>query len=428
MSTIEPERELALNDERESTNSDAVASLPIAFTPREPVPDVITNVTSLKAYAERLREGSGPLALDAERASGFKYSQRAYLVQLRRAGAGTALIDPLSCPDLSVIQDATEGVEWILHAATQDLACLAEVGLRPSKLFDTELAGRLLGRERVSLGPLVASELGEHLEKGHGAADWSLRPLSSAQLLYAALDVELLAELREVMYAELERDGKLYWALEEFEALLTFTPRDRGDDPWRRTSGIHKIRKPRALAVVRALWVARDTVAQREDIAPGRILPDAAIAAAATILPTTADALGEIKEFNGRGQTRRRATWWAAISTALALSEAELPVAAQPSTGPPAPRAWAERDPEAFARLEAARAGLKKISEQVRVPVENLLSPEIVRRVCWTPPIAPALLADVLQAGGARPWQIELAGSTLQGALAAKVQPQVTDG
>lgn len=426
MTTIEPESELALNAQPDLADSEVVTAPLIPFIPREPVPDVITNVTSLRAYAERLREGHGPLALDAERASGFKYSQRAYLVQLRRAGAGTALIDPISVPDLSVIQAATEGVEWILHAATQDLACLAEVGLRPSRLFDTELAGRLLGRERVSLGPLVASELGEHLEKGHGAADWSIRPLSSAQLLYAALDVELLAELRDVMYVELERDGKIIWALEEFEALLTFTPRDRGDDPWRRTSGIHKIRKPRALAVVRALWVARDTVAQREDIAPGRILPDAAIAAAATILPTTADALGEIKEFNGRGQTRRRATWWAAINSALALSEAELPMASLPTAGPPAPRAWAERDPEAFARLEAARAGLKKISERVQVPVENLLSPELVRRVCWSPPTASVMLAEVLRAGGARPWQIELTGSILQSALGAKVTPQVT--
>ena len=171
MTTIEPESELALNAQPDLADSEVVTAPLIPFIPREPVPDVITNVTSLRAYAERLREGHGPLALDAERASGFKYSQRAYLVQLRRAGAGTALIDPISVPDLSVIQAATEGVEWILHAATQDLACLAEVGLRPSRLFDTELAGRLLGRERVSLGPLVASELGEHLEKGHGAAD-----------------------------------------------------------------------------------------------------------------------------------------------------------------------------------------------------------------------------------------------------------------
>ncbi|MDA3022201.1 MAG: HRDC domain-containing protein [Actinomycetota bacterium] len=414
--------------EREALAPAPADLTPVPYTPREPVPDVITSAAALWDYAEQLRSASGPLALDAERASGFKYSQRAYLVQLRRSGAGTALIDPIWLPDLSIIQEATDGVEWILHAATQDLACLAEVGLHPARLFDTELAGRLLGRERVSLGPLVASELGEHLEKGHGAADWSLRPLTSGQLLYAVLDVELLVELRDVMYAELERAGKLTWALQEFEALLTFTPRDRGDDPWRRTSGIHKIRKPRALAVVRALWLARDGVAQREDIAPGRILSDAAIAAAATLLPATPDALGAIKEFSGRGQTRRRATWWTAISTALALPEAELPAGSLPASGPPAPRAWAERDPLAFARLETARAQLKEISERVLVPVENLISPQLVRRICWTPPTAPHHLTDQLSAGGARPWQIELTGPALEYAMSATVKTNVTSG
>lgn len=414
--------------ENEIQTPEPEALAPVPFAPREPVPAVITSATALRNYADKLREASGPLALDAERASGFKYSQRAYLVQLRRSGAGTALIDPIPVPDLSVIQEATEGVEWILHAATQDLACLAEIGLRPARLFDTELAGRLLGRERVSLGPLVASELGAHLEKGHGAADWSLRPLTSAQLLYAALDVELLVELRDVMYAELERAGKLSWALEEFEALVKFTPRDRGDDPWRRTSGIHKIRKPRALAVVRALWEARDTVAQREDIAPGRILPDAAIAAAATILPATPDALGEIREFSRRGQTRRRATWWSAISSALALPESQLPAGALPASGPPAPRAWAERDPLAFARLEAARAALKEISDRVLIPVENLISPDLVRRACWTPPVAPQPFGEFLRVGGARAWQIELTSPALEDAMSAQVTVQVTSG
>ncbi|GDX32726.1 3'-5' exonuclease [Actinomycetes bacterium] len=412
--------------ENEIQVPDLQGPAPVPFIPREPVPEVITSDIALRSYADKLREASGPFALDAERASGFKYSQRAYLIQLRRTGAGTALIDPIPVPDLSVIQEATDGVEWILHAASQDLACLAEVGLRPKRLFDTELAGRLLGRERVSLGHLVASELGEHLEKGHGAADWSLRPLTSAQLLYAALDVELLVELRDVMCAELDREGKLAWAFEEFDALLTFTPRDRGGDPWRRTSGIHKIRKPRALAVVRALWLARDEVAQHEDIAPGRILPDAAIAAAATILPATSAALGEIREFSGRGQTRRRATWWSAISSALALPESQLPAGALPASGPPAPRAWAERDPQAFARLEAARAGLKEISERVSVPVENLISPELVRRVCWTPPVATLGLAEVLRAGGARPWQLELTGPALEFALSARPRTVVT--
>ena len=232
--------------------------------------------------AQKLAAGTGPVAVDAERASGFRYSQRAYLVQLRRAGAGTALIDPIPLgSDLRELDPALAGPEWVLHAASQDLPCLAEVGLAPASLFDTELAGRLAGLPRVGLGPLVEQLLGLSLEKGHGAADWSRRPLPDDWLVYAALDVEVLVELRDVLAELLAEQGKLEWARQEFEAVRTAGPPAPRAEPWRRTSGIHKIRKPRALAAVRALWEARDRLAAERDIAPGRVLPDAAIVDAA---------------------------------------------------------------------------------------------------------------------------------------------------
>ena len=395
------------------------------YEPREGVPAVITTEAALLAYADRLAAGTGPLALDAERASGYRYSQRAYLVQVRREGAGTALIDPIAVPDLAPVQRATEGVEWILHAATQDLSCLAEVGLRPSALFDTELAGRLLGRERVSLATLVSSELGEVIEKGHGATDWSVRPLSAAQLRYAALDVELLVELRDAMAAALAAAGKEEIARQEFEALLSFAPRERGEDEWRRTSGIHRIRKPRALAIVRALWQARDDIARSRDIAVGRLLPDASIVAAATTPPASADELAAMKEFNGRGAHRYLNRWWAAIAAAQALPVSALPASSPPPSGPPPPRAWADRDPEAFARLSAARTALAKAAEQESMPVENLLSPDTVRRLCWSPPerADEETVAAVLRDCGARAWQVDRCLPLLCTALAAVPDP-----
>jgi ribonuclease D len=402
--------------------------VPSPYEPRDGVPEVITDAGRLATYADLLAHGTGPLALDAERASGYRYSQRAYLIQLRREGAGTALIDPIEVPDLTPVNDATAGVEWILHAATQDLSCLAEVGLRPSALFDTELAGRLLGRERVSLGALVMSELGHVLEKGHGANDWSVRPLNAAQLRYAALDVELLVELRNVMYAELVDAGKWEYARQEFEALLSFVPRDRGDEAWRRTSGIHRVRKPRDLAVARALWLRRDEIARQRDIAVGRILPDAAILAAVQAHPVSIDALGALKEFSGRGAKRYLNRWWSAITEAQALPAGELPLSSLPSSGPPQPRSWADRDPAAFARLEAARAAVSAVAEGLGMPVENLLSPDAVRRVCWEPPspVDEHSVGAILAELGARQWQIEATAGLLAEAIITAETPEVT--
>ena len=391
---------------------------PAPAEPRDGVPEVITTPAALQQYADALAAGHGPLAVDAERASGYRYSQRAYLIQLRREGAGSALIDPIAVPDLAPIAAATIGVEWILHAATQDLPCLAEVGLVPSSLFDTELAGRLLGRERVNLGALVRSELGHVLEKGHGAADWSVRPLPANQLRYAVLDVEFLVELRDSLQSALIEDGKWEWAQEEFTSLLGFRPRERGEDAWRKTSGIHGVRKARNLAVVRDLWRERDLVATRSDIATGRILPDTAIVAAAIALPKNVDELSALPPFSGRGQQRRRTTWWSAIERAYAVPDADLPATTVTPTGPPPPRAWADRNPAAFARLEAAKAIVSEISEARGLPTENIVNPELLRRLCWEPPadITTESIDQALISAGARAWQSALLTQSLTAA------------
>jgi len=304
----------------------------------------------------------------------------------------------------------------VLHAANQDLPCLAEVGLVPARLFDTELAGRLLGLPRVGLGPMVEQLLGLALEKGHGAADWSRRPLPEDWLVYAALDVEVLIALRDVLAGLLEEQGKLDWARQEFEAVRTAPPPAPRAEPWRRTSGVHRVRKPRALAVVRSLWEARDRLAAERDIAPGRVLPDAAIVDAATNAPTTAEALAALPVFRGRAQRRLTAYWFSAVAQAGRLDAAELPRAAAPSDGPPPVARWADRDPAAAARLAAARAAVASVSEERSVPVENLLQPDLLRRLCWSPP-ADGDLPAALRKGGARDWQVELLAPLLEPVL-----------
>lgn len=389
----------------------------------EPVagtPDVVTERAALRAASAAIGAGRGPIAVDTERASGYRYSQRAYLVQVRRDGAGTVLVDPVALDDrVDPLIEALADVEWVLHAASQDLPCLADLGLKPARLFDTELAGRLAGFERVSLGSLVERLLGYRLEKGHGAADWSRRPLPQDWLNYAALDVELLVPLRDALEAELADQGKLDWALEEFEALrISPAPAPRAE-PWRRTSGIHRVRTPRGLAAVRSLWEARDALARQRDLAPGRVLPDSAIVQAAVAAPDDELGLIQLPVFRGRAQRRQAETWMQALRVAAGLPRDELPDPTPALNGPPPANRWADKDPAAAARLAAARRALASIADDNRLPVENLLQPDLVRRTCWQPPADLGLdgVADALRSGGARDWQIALSVDALSAAL-----------
>jgi ribonuclease D len=387
--------------------------------PREGVPDPITTPAALAAATAALAAGTGPVAVDAERASGYRYGQRAYLVQLRRAGAGTFLIDPVGVPDLTALGAALTGVEWVLHAASQDLPGLAELGMRPASLFDTELASRLLGLARVGLGAVIEEVLGLSLDKEHSAVDWSTRPLPEPWLRYAALDVEVLVELRDALHARLVEQGKLAWAEQEFAALAAAPPPAPRQDPWRRTSGLHRVRKRRQVAGVRELWLARDRLARERDTAPGRVLPDAAIIEAAMALPETEEALVALPAFRGRGTRRRSGTWFGAIDRARGLAEAALPPASLPSDGPPPVRSWTERDPVAAARLSAARTAVAAVAAELDMPTENLLSPDAMRRVVWSPPqpVTEATVAAALSALGSRAWQVELTAALVAAAI-----------
>ncbi len=417
-----------MDEDRQGTaDADAVELLePDAtplLSPAEGVPDLCVTSSEISSAATSLAKGSGPFAIDAERASGFRYSNRAYLVQIRRAGSGTALIDPVNgggspIDAMAPVAEALAADEWVLHAADQDLPCLSEIGLRPGKLYDTELAGRLAGFERVNLAAMVQRLLGLQLMKGHGAADWSKRPLPAEWLNYAALDVEVLLELRNAIAAVLDEQGKTDWAAQEFEYLRNYVAQPTRRDRWRRTSGIHKVRNPQALAAVRELWTTRDSIARGRDIAPGRILPDSAIINAATADPKTIDELIALPVFGGSKQRRSAKVWLDALNRAR--ENTDPPDANETQVGPPPAARWARRKPEAAARLEAARAGLAELSERVSVPAENLITPEVVRRLCWDwRPVGDVetAVSDFLVEANVRPWQRELTVPVLITAL-----------
>lgn len=408
---------------------------PVLAAPADGTPPIIATVPALARAIDELAHARGPLGVDTERAQSYRYSAKAYLLQLRRAGAGTSLIDPVAfeqggaTADLSSQAAALQDAEWIIHAASQDLPCLAEIGFLPRRLFDTELAGRLLGLPRVALGTMIETAFGVRLLKEHSAADWSRRPIPDEWLDYAALDVELLAELRDWLAERLVDAGKLDWAMQEFDHLARTagqTPVPRAD-PWRRTNGIHHVRSQRGMAVVREVWLARDKIARESDRAPGRILADRSICELAALADESRSAprrrllgradLRQIEGFRRRHSARYENTWLQALQRAQELSRPDLPPRTLPVDGPPPVRSWESRAPEAYARWSRLRAASLKIAAENTVPVENLIAPDLVRRVAWEPPDAKPL-ADRLAELGARPWQIGLLGGDFEAAVA----------
>jgi ribonuclease D len=387
------------------------------------VPDVVVDERGLVRAASFLAAGNGPVAIDAERASGYRYGQRAYLIQMRREGSGTWLVDPIACPDLSPIAEAITEVEWILHAANQDLPCLAEVGLHPTRLFDTELAGRLIGLPKVGLAAVVEHYLGLTLAKEHSAVDWSTRPLPEPWLRYAALDVEVLGQVRDLMADDLASQGKMAWAEQEFDALTRFTGPPIRIEPWRRTSGMHKVRNRRGAATVRELWMTREQIAVERDVSPGRVLPDATLIDLALRSPKMGT---DISEGPGARSVRRyQRQLFSALERARQLPEADLPTLNRHPDGPPPARAWADRDPVAAARLAQSRAALAEFARAHNIPIENVLSPDSIRRVLWSPPPDPTLasITEALLGLGARQWQVDIVAPILEEAINRPAPP-----
>ena len=405
-----------------------IPELPLLQEPRAKS-HLVTDLNQLEQVVAELGASKGSIAIDAERASGFKYSQRAYLIQLRGVGTEIFLIDPVSDPEVisskpfQQLSELLKDREWILHAATQDLPCLNEIGLYPGAIFDTELAGRLAGQPRVGLGSLTESLLKYRLAKEHSAADWSTRPLPESWLTYAALDVDVLHELAGAVSLLLQEQNKSSWAAEEFAALMSFRPKPQKIDRWRSITGLQKVQDRLSLEIARQIWTARELLAKKMDVAPGRLIPDSSILVAATEKPRSRPELAAMKSFSGRASRSYLDLWWDAVQAANKATE--LPALKPERTDAiPNHRNWITKFPEADRRLKLAKAALIEISEKNLVPLENLLTPEILRQVSFSPPepLSQQLLASKLAELGARNWQVEQTSKAIEQAftLAAK--------
>lgn len=410
------------------TTPEAPVAVPL-LAPSQGVPEVIDTPEKFESALVELESGTGPFAVDAERASGYKYSARAYLIQIKRTNGGLHLIDPIAFGpghELFVrLNDLLNTDEVILHASTQDLPCLREVGINPTRLFDTELGGRIAGLPRVGLGPLLESLMGVTLAKEHSAVDWSTRPLPKEWLNYAALDVELLIELRNKIYELLSASNKWKWAEAEFAAILLAPAPPPRIDPWRRTSGMHKIKKQDQLVVIKNLWHARDDIARANDISSGKLLNDAAIIEFAIHKPLTKkDAEKALRPIGMRARwLENMPIWLSATEAALNTPEDQWPPMKSGADTLPPLKLWRERFADKYAPLTHARFAVETIAQELSIPAENLISPEIIRRICWAPPADSLQNLNVVAVSkamldlGARQWQVDVVAPLVAAAL-----------
>ncbi|MCI1935489.1 MAG: HRDC domain-containing protein [Bifidobacteriaceae bacterium] len=411
--------------------------------PEGGVPDVVNHSDDFDVALEVLAASQGPIAADAERASGFRYSHEDWLIQIKRGDSGIFLFDPIALRkegvDFSIFTREFAGVPWILHDASQDLPGFAEIGIRPTALFDTEYAARLLNLPHVGLAAVTERFLGKTLAKEHSAADWSYRPLPRDWRNYAALDVELLAPLMAELQTALRNAGKDEWAEQEFAAILEkgLSSRTPSSEPWRHTSKITMLKSDRrALAIVRELWTVRDRHARELDIAPSLLLSDSSIIQAALRKPHNASQFRAIRGLNQRvrvytgseqdkmferyaplQRSVKPRVWKEAIDRAMALDDDELPQASparvhDKNQAPRSMKYWREHQPERFARLQAAKKAILQIAEVTNVPSELVLTPKILRNLCWQESV-PADVAGFLQEQGARPWQCRLVAESV---------------
>jgi len=387
--------------------------------PSEGTPQLMAGAAAIRQAADRLAQGTGWCAVDTERASGFRYHNRVCLLQIRRTGAGTMLIDVESDPQATTdfIGRVLADTGWVVHAASTDLPYLEQLRLRPPQLFDTELAGRFLGFHRVNLAAMVEHYLGVRLRKNHGGEDWSRRPIPSGWLDYAALDVEYLLPLADAMRSELtQQHPKDEWVTEECD-YLTRVYRGYSPTPksWEDLKGVHGLRTSKQLQVARWLWRVREKLARASDTAVSRLLPDKALVALATELPTTVPKVMMTPGYPPR--LRRKARYWAnQVDKALRTAQDRWPEPFLIPTyrdTPPSRYTWSRYYPESFPKLTMVREELARVAAQVEIPVENMIQSSDTNEIVWRSQELKEVtddteLLELLQRLQIRPWQQKL--------------------
>ncbi|MCS6890648.1 MAG: ribonuclease D [Rhodovarius sp.] len=345
--------------------------MPRRLPPAFPPPRLIADSLALAELCERL--GKEPfIAVDTEFMRERTYWPELCLVQLGGAEE-IAVVDALA-PGLDLAPLgrllANPGVTKVFHAARQDVEIfLHRFGSVPSPLFDTQIAAMVAGfGDQASYEALARALAGASIDKAHRFSDWSVRPLSSAQIAYAAADVTYLRVIYEVLLDRLEEEGRLDWVADEMAALAD--PASYAHDPetaWEKLRPRSSNR--RYLAVLRAVAAWREREAQRINIPRQRLIKDETLLEIAASMPSTAAELARARGITeGFAKGKSGAGLLAAIAEARALPEEALP-------HPPAPRQGPPPSPALIALLKvllAAKAEQHEVAPRLLASAEEL--------------------------------------------------------
>lgn len=356
--------------------------------------------------------GAPTVALDCEAAGFHRYTDEVALLQLATRD-GTWVVDPLAVdpsPVLRRLLTGADAAEMTAHGADFDLLLLErDLGIRPARLFDTQIAAALLGEEKLGLSDLLESTLDVRLPQSHQRADWARRPLPEGWVEYAAADTHHLLGLRDALEARLRERGRWEWATEEFDRLRRVR-RDDDDDDGDPASAVKEARDlaPRELARLRGALRWRDAIARRRDRAPFRVAPKSALLRAARQRPETVRELVGMKGMNEGLAREEGPDLLAALDEADRIPEEEVPPLPEPERGPGRPT---RDEQQRIRRLKDVR---NRTAGELGIDRGVLMPNRVLGRIARENPEDRTALGAVEEVRG---WQVELMGDPLLDAL-----------
>jgi ribonuclease D len=368
-----------------------------------PKPILVTQPKQLGEMT-RLLQTQPIIAIDTESNSLFAYRERVCLIQFSIPDRDY-LVDPLAIKDLSPLGAvfANSKIEKVFHAAEYDLLVMKrDFDFRFANLFDTMVAAKILGREKVGLGNLLATEFGVRLEKKFQKRDWGKRPLPQAMLNYARMDTHYLIRLRNTLRDDLKKTDRLPLAMEDFRRLSQLDgngPTPQPTNIWR-MNGSRDL-TPHQATILKMLADYRQRRAEKIDKPLFKVIADTTLVEIAARKPKTMQDLGEIRGMT-ESQVRRH-------GKAL-LAAVQRGIESEPTYRPKQVRLTEDH----IERLEALKVWRKKAARKMGVESDVVLPRDLMFKIARENPKDYDALATILRE---TPWRLERYGQKIQAVL-----------